>query len=52
MSLLPVISKLSIAGRSTTSTTSVSPSRRICTSRKKPVLYSERIASRTRTGVT
>ncbi len=38
MSLLPVISKLSMDGRSSTTTTSVSPSWRSCTSRKKPVL--------------
>jgi hypothetical protein len=37
MSLLPVISKLSIEGRSSTTTMSVLPSRRSCTSRKKPV---------------
>jgi hypothetical protein len=34
---LPVISKLSMEGRSSTTTTSVLPSRRSCTSRKKPV---------------
>jgi hypothetical protein len=49
--LLPVISKLSIDGRSSTTTTRVLPSRRTCTSRKKPVSYSARIASRTRAGV-
>ena len=36
MSLLPLISKLSIEGRSSTAMTSVPPSRRISTSRKKP----------------
>ncbi len=36
MSLLPVIVKLSIDGRSRTATTSVPPSRRSSTSRKKP----------------
>ena len=45
MSLLPLISKLSIDGRSFTTTISVLPSRRISTSRKKPVAYSARIAS-------
>ena len=39
MSLLPLISKLSIEGRSSTATTSVPPSRRSSTSRKKPVSY-------------
>jgi len=34
MSLLPVISKLSMEGRSSTTTMSVLPSRRSCTSRK------------------
>ena len=42
MSLLPVIVKLSIDGRSSTATTSVPPSRRSSTSRKKPVAYSAR----------
>ena len=45
MSLLPLISKLSIDGRSSTATTSVPPSRRSSTSRKKPVPYSARSAS-------
>ena len=46
MSLLPLISNFSIEGRSTTTTRSVLPSRRSCTSRKKPVAYSARMASR------
>jgi hypothetical protein len=45
MSLLPVISKLSIEGRSSTATTSVLPSRLSSMSRKKPVANSARIAS-------
>ena len=50
MSLLPLISKLSMVGRSLTTTMSVLPSRRISTSRKKPVSYSARTASRMRCG--
>ncbi len=42
MSLLPLISKLSIEGRSRTATTSVLFSRRSSTSRKNPVAYSAR----------
>ena len=45
MSLLPLISNFAIEGRSTTTTSSVLPSRRSSTSRKKPVAYSARIAS-------
>jgi hypothetical protein len=48
MSLLPVSVKLSIDGRSATATTSVPPSRRSSTSRKKPVAYSARSDSSTR----
>ena len=51
MSLLPLISKLSIEGRSSTATTSVPPSRRNSTSRKKPVAYIARSASATRARV-
>ncbi len=47
MSLLPLISKLSIDGRSRTAITSVLPSRRSSTSRKKPVAYSARSDSST-----
>ena len=47
MSLLPLISKLSIEGRSRTATTSVLPSRLSSTSRKKPVEYSARSDSST-----
>ena len=48
MSLLPVIVKSEIEGRSATATTSVPLSQRISTSRKKPVPYTARIASRMR----
>ena len=45
MSLLPVSVSLLIAGRSVTVTTRMCPGGRRCTSSKKPVLYSARIAS-------
>ena len=52
MSLLPVTVSLLIAGRSLTVTTRMSPCRCSCTSSKKPVLYSERMAWATLSGLT
>ena len=51
IALLPVTWKLSIDGRSITTTIRVFPRRRISMSRKKPVAYSASIARRILAGV-